>query len=59
VKYTSRIQFKDLVGGAGESPYNIVYTTFSSMSFPKAKTSSGKDIQPIVKGYNSNGEEVY
>lgn len=58
-KYTSEIQFKDLVGGAGESPYNIVYTTFSSMTFPKAKTSSGKDIQPIVKGYNSNGEEVY
>ena len=58
-EYKSKIQFKDLIVGAGASPYNIVYITFSDMSFLKAKDNENNDIQPIVKGYSSNGEEVY
>lgn len=67
-KYTDKIQFKNLVGGAGESPYNIVYSDspFPNMIFDAAATidnptesNGNKIIHPIVKGYNSSGEEVY
>ena len=64
--YTDKVQFENLVGGAGASPYNIVYTVFSNMTFDAAATidnptssDSTKIISPIVKGYNSSGEEVY
>lgn len=60
--YTSGVQFQNLVGGAGESPYNIVYNSpfpNDGIVFPTAKTDENENIQPIVKGYSSNGEEVY
>lgn len=56
--YNSEIIFSSLLGGPGVSPYNIVYTSFTNMSFLKAKKGSS-DIRPVVKGFDSNGEEIY